>query len=71
MKARPIQDVPRIGLTIEEAAAAVGMSHSHFKKHVLPNLKVVRSGAVRVIAVKELERWIDREGTIAGGWGRG
>jgi hypothetical protein len=65
VKAAPLTPVPRISLTLEEAAASLGMSLAHFRRHVLPDLKIVRSGALRVVSIRELERWVDREGTLA------
>jgi excisionase family DNA binding protein len=59
--------VPRIALTREEAAAALGCSLSHFARHIQPNLKVIRSGNVRLIPVAEIERWALAAGSIAGG----
>ncbi len=67
MKAQPTAPVPRITLTIEESAAAMGMSVSHFRRHVLPELKVIYSGSCRVVEVLELEQWAARNATLAGG----
>jgi hypothetical protein len=67
VKARPVAPVPRFALTAEEAAASLGMSLSHFRRHVLPFLKVIRSGSVRVVPVAELERWASENATLAGG----
>jgi hypothetical protein len=49
---------PRLGLTISEAARAVGVSESSFKRHVQPELSIVRRGGLRIIPVAELERWL-------------
>jgi hypothetical protein len=57
---------PRLGLTIEEAAAAVGMSESSFKRHVQPELRIVRRGSLRIIPVPEIERWLEGSATFAG-----
>ena len=67
MKAQPVAPVPRITLTIEESAAAMGMSVSHFRRHVLPDLKVIYSGSCRVVEVTELRRWAAGNATLAGG----
>ena len=50
--------LPRIGLTREEAAAAIGMSLDSFERHVQPTLRLVRLGRMRVVPVRELERWL-------------
>ncbi len=56
---------PRLGLTVEEAAEAVGMSESSFKRHVQPELRVVRRGSLRIIPVPEIERWLEGNATLA------
>lgn len=58
---------PRLGLTVEEAAKAVGMSESSFKRHVQPELRIVRRGSLRIIPVPEIERWLEGNATFAGG----
>lgn len=57
---------PRLGLTVEEAAQAVGISESSFKRHVQPELRVVRRGSLRIIPVPEIERWLEGNATYAG-----
>lgn len=64
MPTRPIS--PRLGLTVDEAAEAVGMSPSSFKRHVQPELRVVRRGRLRIIPVPEIERWLENNATLAG-----
>jgi hypothetical protein len=57
---RPITaPVPRVALTREEAAAAVGMSLDSFERHVQPELRLIRRGKLRLVPVHELERWAD------------
>lgn len=56
---------PRLGLTIAEAARAVGVSESSFKRHVQPELRVVRRGSLRIIPVPEIERWLETNATLA------
>jgi hypothetical protein len=51
--------VPRLALRPEEAAASLGVSRSFFFAEILPDLRVVRRGRVRLVAVRELERWLD------------
>jgi hypothetical protein len=52
------QNVPRLALSIEDASRAIGVSPSHFKRHVLPRLRVTCSGRRRLIAVRELEKYL-------------
>lgn len=56
---------PRLGLTVEEAAEAVGMSESSFKRHVQPELRIIRRGRLRIIPVAEIERWLLENATFA------
>ena len=53
--------VPRMLLTRNEAAAALGMSLSHFQRHVQPHVRCVYSGQLRLFRLRDLERWADRE----------
>jgi hypothetical protein len=57
---------PRLGLTVEEAAQAVGMSESSFKRYVQPELRIVRRGSLRIIPIPEIERWLESNATLAG-----
>jgi excisionase family DNA binding protein len=50
--------VPRVALTREEAAAALGMSVDSFERHVQPTLRIIRLGRMRLVPVSELERWV-------------
>ena len=56
---REVAAIPRLALTPSEAAAALGMGLTSFKKYVQPQLRIVRRGKLRVIPVSELERWAD------------
>lgn len=48
----------RLALSIAEAAEALGMSPDHFRRHVLPGLRIVRSGRLRLVPLVELDAWI-------------
>ena len=50
----------RLALRPEEAAEAIGVSRSFFFADILPELRVVRRGRVRLIRVAELEQWLER-----------
>jgi excisionase family DNA binding protein len=67
VRPQPLAPVPRVALTREEAAAALGVSLRHFERHVQPHVRVIRSGSVRLVPVAELARWAEREATLAGG----
>jgi hypothetical protein len=67
VKPRALAPVPRVTLSREEAAAALGVSLAHFKRHIQPHLRLVRSGSCRLVAVEELRRWAQENATLAGG----
>lgn len=52
----------RLALSRPEAAAALGISLDSFERYVQPELKLVRRGRLRLVAVRELERWLDSNG---------
>jgi hypothetical protein len=51
--------VPRVTLTREEAAAALGMSLASFEKYVQPHVRMIREGRLRLVPIRDLERWAD------------
>jgi len=61
---RPPTQVPTLALRVEHAAASLGLSESAFRRDVLPNVRSVKVGRVRVIAVIELERWLYLNGRL-------
>lgn len=51
--------IPRLALAREEAASSLGMSLDSFERHVQPTLRMVRLGRMRLVPVRELERWLE------------
>lgn len=51
----------QLALSRQDAARALGMSLSHFKRHVQPQLRCVYSGSLRLYPVSELQGWLDRQ----------
>ena len=51
--------VPRLALTRAEAAAALGISLDSFERYVQPEIRLVRRGSMRLVPVRELERWLE------------
>ena len=51
--------IPRVALTVPEAAASIGVGVDFFDQHVRPDLRVIRRGSKRLIPVAELERWAE------------
>jgi hypothetical protein len=69
MSDRVTSPIPRVALTRDEAAAALGMSLDSFERHVQPELRLIRRGRLRLVPVTELQRWADgaAERTIRNG----
>lgn len=51
----------RLALSPDEAAAALGVSRDYLDEHIAPELRWVRRGRRKFVAVRELERWLERE----------
>ena len=51
--------VPRMALTRAEAAAALGISLDSFERHIQPELRLLRRGSLRLVPVRELERFLE------------
>jgi excisionase family DNA binding protein len=61
---------PRLALSPDEAASVLGVSRDYLDEHVMGELRIVRRGRRILIALSELERWLDcaaARGTIARG----
>jgi hypothetical protein len=52
--------IPRLALTRAEAATALGMSLDSFERHVQPTIRLVRLGRMRLVPIRELDRWLDQ-----------
>ena len=55
----------RLALTPNEAANALGVSRDFYDQHIAPELRIVRRGRRRLVPVRELERWLEREAALA------
>jgi excisionase family DNA binding protein len=62
MKVQSMAPVPRVALTRDEAAAALGMSLDTFERYVQPHLRVIRLGRMRLVAMDELQEWARKAG---------
>lgn len=56
----PATPVPTLVLRPVEAALALGVSRSFFFAEILPELRVVRRGRLRLVPLRSLEEWIER-----------
>ena len=62
---QPTRHVPRLALSKVEAAESLGISVDFLDDHVMPELRVVRRGRRRLIPIRELDRWLEREAARA------
>jgi excisionase family DNA binding protein len=61
---------PRLALSPNEAARVLGVSRDYLDEHVIGELRIVRRGRRILIALAELESWLDRSAaraTVVGG----
>lgn len=56
---------PRLALSPDEAAGVLGVSRDYLDEHVISELRIVRRGRRILIALAELERWLDRSAVHA------
>jgi excisionase family DNA binding protein len=52
----------KLTVTRAQAAAILGVSLSHFKRHIQPELTLIYSGRLRLVRVTDLEAWVERSG---------
>lgn len=52
-----VAPVPRIALTMDEAAASLGVSRDFLDKHIAHELRLIRRGRLKLVPTTELERW--------------
>lgn len=53
------RELPRLALTFAESAAILGVSDEFFAQHVARELHFVRRGRKKLVAMRELERWLE------------
>ena len=61
---RRLKSVPRIALTRAEASQALGISMDSFERYVQPEVRVIRRGRMRLIPLRDLERWADENAAL-------
>lgn len=62
LQGSPSTSVPRLALRVEEVGAALGVSDDHVRKHIAHELRWVRRGRTKFVAVSELQRWLEENG---------
>lgn len=50
----------RLAVRPPEAAALLSVSEDYFAQHIAHELRWVRRGRLKLVAVPELERWLER-----------
>lgn len=50
--------VPRLALSVEEACAALGVSWDFWAEHIADDVRIVRRGRRKLIAVAALQQWL-------------
>jgi excisionase family DNA binding protein len=56
--------VGRLAVDVGEAAELLGVSRGYFDEHVRHEVRMVRKGRLRLVAVAELERWLERNSEL-------
>lgn len=54
-----ISPVPRLALDVSEACEALGVSWDFWQAHIADDVRIVRRGRRKLIAITELQRWLD------------
>lgn len=49
----------RLALTRAQAAESLGMSVDSFERYVQADVRMIRRGRMRLVPVRELERWLE------------
>jgi hypothetical protein len=60
--------IPRLALGPEEAARALGVSRDFLDEHIAGELRWVWRGRRKLVAVAELERWLDEAARTPEPW---
>jgi hypothetical protein len=56
--------VPRLALGPGDVAAALGKSRKYVERYVFPELRWIRRGRRKFVAVAELQRWLDENAEL-------
>jgi Helix-turn-helix domain len=64
LSSKNVTNLPRLALSLAEAAAVLGVSDDFFSEHIAGELRCVRRGRKKLYAVRELEAWLSREASL-------
>ena len=59
------KSVARLALDVGEACAALGVGWDFWQEHVAPEVRIVRRGRRKLVAVAELTRWLEDNAELA------
>lgn len=62
IRAAQKRPAPALALSVEQACDALGVSWDTWKEHIATDMRIVRVGRRKLIAVSELQRWLDDHG---------
>jgi len=57
-----VAPVPRLALSVEEACEALGVSWRFWHEEIEPEVRIVRRGRRKLVAVAALEAWLQANG---------
>jgi len=60
MATRPRPAVERLALSPDEVAESLGVSRDYLDEHIGPELRWVRRGRRKFVAISELQAWLQR-----------
>jgi len=55
-----VAPLPRLAVTAMEAPQVLGISDDHFRRYVSDELRWVRKGSKKLVALTELQAWLER-----------
>lgn len=58
------REVPRLALSPDEAAESLGCSRDYLDEHIAHELRWVRRGRRKFVAVTELQRWLEHAAVL-------
>jgi hypothetical protein len=58
---------PALGLSVEQACAALGVGWDFWREHIEADVRIVRVGRRKIVPVSELRRWLDQHAEAVGG----
>jgi excisionase family DNA binding protein len=57
-------NVPRLALSMDEAAEALSVSRDFLDQHIRHELRVIRRGRKVLVSIRELERWLEQSAAV-------